>query len=236
MDGQGSEVLTSQGRKVSLSCAWGFLVPDENARLTLQCTEPFPPFPLRVSDNATQQYKDWNKNTFRPPRMEWLMDVHPKSSDIFCPLCPKLESPKPSPPSLPRLLASSSMDRKMSNDALAEKGSDFFRAGKCVAQWRQAKRMRGRRTIHRTTASFRGSAACARIPAPGSGGRRWTAGPVASSQAGISSTWSLGGDDVDDDDVGMLAGTSASACSDDEPKRTENMEKKDQSAAHWISQ
>ena len=60
-------------------------------------------------------------------------------------------------------------------------------------------------------------------------------GPVASSQAGISSTWSLGGVD-DDDDVGMLAGTSANACYDDEPKRTENMEKKDQSAAHWISQ
>ena len=47
------------------------------------------------------------------------MDVHPESRDIFCPLCPRgtrLESQKPP-----------SMDRRMSNDALAEKGSDFFR-------------------------------------------------------------------------------------------------------------
>ena len=60
--------------------------------------------------------------------------------------------------------------------------------------------------------------------------------PVASSQVGISSTWSLvgDGDDGGDGDCdGTLAGTSANACSE-EPKRTENMKMKDQSA-YWIS-
>ena len=142
------------------------------------------------------------------------MDVHPESRDIFCPLCPRgtrLESQKPP-----------SMDRRMSNDALAEKGSDFFREF-CARASRFTKPSPHSRAASCAQEFEREEAAVA------AGRGRIIAGWHLINVV-ISSMGTRNGGDCD----GMLAGTSANACSE-EPKRTENMEKKDQSAAHRIS-
>lgn len=150
------------------------------------------------------------------------MDVHAEGRDIFCPLCPKLESQK-LPPSLHHRWS----DRRMSNDAPSEKGSDFFRAGcynegcECASRFTQ-------------TSPHSSAASCAqefeqRVEAAAAVAGRIIAGWHLINVV-ISSMGTRNGGDCD----GMLAGTSANACSE-EPKRTENMEKKDQSAAHRIS-
>ena len=103
----------------------------------------------------------------------------------------------------------------MSNDALAEKGSDAFRAGHCHEGRERARRRFTEPSPH----SRERAASCAqefeRVEA---------AAAVASSRVGISSTWSLAADDDGRDAGGHERERS------EEPKRKENMEKKDQSA------